>query len=382
MHVCIVGGGIVGLASAHALATRGAAVTLVEQGHLGSGSTDRAVGGIRAQFSRPENVRLSLASMDVWASFEDRFGVDVGYRREGYLFLARAEATAADLRESAATAADLGVPVAVLGPDEAAEYCPALRPERYTLATYSPTDGWADPHLAVQGYAGACREAGVDLRTKTAVTDLLTDGERVVGVETDEGEVRADYVVNAAGAWAARVAAMAGLDLPVSPRRRQVAVVDPETPVPESVPLVIDLESGSYFRPEREGRALVGGHFAADDDPADPDRFREKMDTDWAVTAVERAGETARYFGPATRLRNGWAGLYAVTPDHSPILQETVPGFVQAVGFSGHGFQHAPATGQVVADLCLDGETDLVDLGAFRGDRFGDGAGTSESHVA
>jgi sarcosine oxidase subunit beta len=382
VHVCIVGGGIVGLASAHALATRGATVTLLEQGHLGSGATDRAVGGIRAQFSRPENVRLSLASMDIWEAFEDRFGVDVGHRREGYLFLARGEATAADLRESAAMQADLGVPVSVLDPEGAAEHCSELRAERYTLATYSPTDGWADPHLAVQGYASACREAGVDLRTKTAVTDLLTDGERVVGAQTDEGAIRGDYVVNAAGAWAARVAAMADLGVPVSPRRRQVAVVDPETPVPESVPLVVDLDSGSYFRPEREGRALVGGHFAADDDPAAPDRFREKMDTDWAVTAVERADETARYFGPETRIRNGWAGLYAVTPDHSPILEETVPGFVQAVGFSGHGFQHAPATGQVVADLCLDGGTDLVDLGAFRGDRFGDGSRTSESHVA
>jgi sarcosine oxidase subunit beta len=381
VHVCIVGGGIVGLASAHALATRGAAVTLVEQGHLGSGSTDRAVGGIRAQFSRPENVRLSLASTTVWETFEERFGVDIGYRREGYLFLARGEETAAALRESAGMQADLGVPVAVLSPTEATEHCPELRADRYALATYSPTDGWADPHLAVQGYASGCRAAGVDLRTRTAVTDLLTDGERVVGVETADGEVRADHVVNAAGAWAARLAAMADLEVPVSPRRRQVAVVDPETPLPESVPLVVDLESGSYFRPEREGRALVGGHFATADDPADPDHFREKVDTDWAVTAVERAGETARYFGPETRLRSGWAGLYAVTPDHSPILERTVPGFVQAVGFSGHGFQHAPATGQVVADLCLGGETDLVDLGAFRGDRF-DGSTTSESHVA
>jgi sarcosine oxidase subunit beta len=381
VHVCIVGGGIVGLASAHTLATRGAEVTLVERGHLGSGSTDRAVGGIRAQFSRPENVRLSLASMDVWDTFEDRFGVDIGYRREGYLFLARSETTAADLRESAAMQADCGVPVELLTPEEAAAHCAALRTERYTLATHSPTDGWADPHLAVQGYAGACREAGVDLRTKTAVTDLLREGERVVGVETAAAEIRADYVVNAAGAWAANVAAMADVEIPVSPRRRQVAVVDPETAVPESVPLVIDLESGSYFRPEREGRALVGGHFADADPPADPEGFREKHDLDWAVTAVERAGETARYFGPETRLRSGWAGLYAVTPDHSPILEESAPGFVQAVGFSGHGFQHAPATGRVVADLCLDGGTDLVDLGAFRGDRF-DGTSASESHVA
>jgi sarcosine oxidase subunit beta len=324
---------------------------------------------------------MSLASMDVWESFEADFGVDIAYRREGYLFLTRTGDGATDLRAAAAMQADLGVPVEMLDPAAATEHCPELCTERYELATYSPTDGFADPNLAVQGFAGAARAAGAELRPRTAVTDLLREGERVVGVETDSGTVEADVVVNAAGPWAAAVAAMADIDLPVSPQRRQVAVVDPETPVPESVPLVIDLDSGSYFRPEREGRALVGGHFAPANPGVNPDTYDTEMDTDWAIEAVERAGETARYFGPETRLRRGWAGLYAVTPDHSAIIEESVPGFIQAVGFSGHGFQHAPATGQVVADLCLDGGTDIVDLVAFRGDRF-DGATGGERHVA
>jgi sarcosine oxidase subunit beta len=370
MHVCVVGGGIVGLASAYYLADRGASVTLLEKGTLGAGSTDRAVGGIRAQFSSPENVDLSLAAMAVWDDFEAEFGTAIEHRRPGYLFLARTEEVGDALREAAEMQRDKGVPTETLSPTDLGARWPALHTERYLVGTYSATDGFADPHLAVQGFSAAAREAGVDIRTKTAVTDLPRKEGRVVGVETGAERIEADYVVNAAGPWARRVAAMVDLEIPVAPRRRQVAVVDPETPVPEDVPLTADIASGSYFRPEREGRALVGGHFADSDPDADPDHFRESADTDWSVEAVERAAETADYFGPETRIRRGWAGLYGLTPDDNPIVEETVPGFVQAVGFSGHGFQHAPATGRIVADLCLEGETGIVSLEPYRSDRF------------
>ncbi|MGM0604922.1 MAG: NAD(P)/FAD-dependent oxidoreductase, partial [Halobacteriota archaeon] len=135
-------------------------------------------------------------------------------------------------------------------------------------------------------------------------------------------------------------------------------------------PLTIDLDTGSYFRPEREGAAIVGGEFGETDPEQDPDRYDTGIDLEWAATAIERAAETATYFGPETRIRRGWAGLYAVTPDHHPIIEETVPGFVNAVGFSGHGFQHAPATGTLVSELVLDGEPSLVDISTLGSDRF------------
>ncbi|WP_254536985.1 NAD(P)/FAD-dependent oxidoreductase [Halomarina litorea] len=382
MHVVVVGGGIVGLASAHALATRDVEVTVCEQGSLGNGSTERSVGGIRSQFSTPVNVALSRASVEVWERFENEFGVDIAYRRPGYLFLAREESTAAGFEEQVAMQRGQGVESELLTPEEARERCPELHAGRYRAATYCPTDGFADPHLALQGYADACREAGVEVRTKTAVTDVrLADG-AAVGVETDGGRVDADFVVNAAGPWAARVGAMAGLDLPVSPRRRQVLVTDPDPPVPESVPLTVDLDSGVYFRPEREGSALVGGHLEDSDDEQDPGAYTKSMDLDWATTAVERAAETAGYFGPDTELKRGWAGLYAVTPDHHPVVEESLPGFVNAVGFSGHGFQHAPATGRLVAELVCDGAISLVDPVPLSSDRFDRGEGVVERNVA
>ena len=197
---------------------------------------------------------------------------------------------------------------------------------------------------------------------------------------TDQEAV--DYVVNAAGAWATQLGDLAGVELPIAPRRRQIAVVEPSMPVPESAPLTINLDTGSYFRPERDGIALIGGHFSDVDPDTNPDSYDEGMDINWATEAVEQAGTYTSYFGPETRIRRGWAGLYAVTPDHHPVVEQSLPGLVTAAGFSGHGFQHAPATGQIVADLILDGETDVTDVSALNRERFERGQALVERSVA
>ena len=282
MDVVVCGGGIVGLAAAYELAVRGADVTVCEKSSLGGGSTARAAGGIRSQFSTEVNVRLSLASRPVWDTFAGEFGVDIGLRKNGYLFLARDAATAERFRENVSIQQRLGAATELLTPAEVADRFPGVDPEPFLAATYNPDDGVADPNLAVQGYADAVRNAGANTKTGTAVTDVYRDGERVISVdirangETVREEV--DYVVNAAGAWAARVGALAGVDLPIVPRRRQIAVVEPSTPVPGSMPLTIDLDTGSYFRPERDDVALVGGHFRAADPDADPEAFDEGLD--------------------------------------------------------------------------------------------------------
>lgn len=382
MRAAVVGGGIVGLASSYFLAERGVHVTVYEKGTIGAGASERSLGGIRTQFSSRVNVELSLASLEVWEDFEARFGVDLDHRQAGYLLLTREATTAEGLREDVEMQRALGAPADLLTPAAATEHCPELDPGPFAAATYCPRDGFADPHLAVQGFARGAREAGVDVRTGTAVTDVRRDGDRVVGVRTAGGAVDADVVVNAAGPWARRVNRMAGVDLPVAPRRRQMAVVEPEEPLPEDVPLTIDLDTGSHFRPERDGAALVGGHFADTDPDADPERYDRTMDLDWAATALDRAADYAGYFGPESRLRGGWAGLYAVTPDHLAIVDEVRPGYVTAIGFSGHGFQHAPATGQLVADLAVDGEASLLDADPLSADRFEGGEPTPERNVA
>jgi len=385
MHVAVVGGGIVGVASAYELAARGVEVTLFERGSLGAGSTDRALGGIRAQFSTRINVELSVASIDVWDAFEERFGVDIDRRRTGYLFCTRDGDTADAFAEQVAMQNEYGVESRLVSAGEAAELCPGLRADEFVAGTYCPDDSFADPHLALQGYARAAREEGVEIRTNTPVAGL-DPREPGVSVELaggSEDSVEVDYAVNAAGAWAPRLAETVGYDLPIVPHRRQTAVIEPERPVPESDPLVIDADTTAHFRPERDGRALVGGHFAETDPVVtDPDRFSETPDTDWAVEAVERVGEVADYFGPESRLAGGWAGLYAVTPDHHAVVEESVPGVVTAAGFSGHGFQHAPATARTVAELVLDGESSTVDVSGLDRGRFERGEDRIERNVA
>ncbi|MFC6737370.1 NAD(P)/FAD-dependent oxidoreductase, partial [Halolamina salina] len=183
MRVVVVGGGIVGLSSAVALADRGATVVLCERGSLGDGSTSRALGGVRCQFSTAVNVDLSLASRPVWETFEDRFGVDIEFRQAGYLLLARTEETARGLEQQAALQRDRGAETQFLTPDEVTDYCAGVDPDAVTAATYNPRDGFADPYLALQGFADAAHERGVEVRTGTAVTDVRLSNGRVVGVD-------------------------------------------------------------------------------------------------------------------------------------------------------------------------------------------------------
>jgi sarcosine oxidase subunit beta len=367
--VAVIGGGIVGLASAYELATRGADVTVYEKNTLGSGSTGRSGGGIRSQFSTPVNVELSLASKRVWDDFEAQFGVGIRRRRVGYLFLAQEDATAAALRENVAMQNDRGVPSTYLSAEDARDHCPELHHERYVGAAYNAEDEFVDPYLCLQGYAGAARDHGVDIQPKTAVTDIRRDDDAVTGVRVDGDWVDTEFVVNAAGPWAGRVASMAGVDLPITPELHRLAIAKPETPLPDDVPLTVDVDGGAVFRPEGDGLAAVGGSVSGHP-TADPDDFPQTVDLDWSLDVLEAVAEMCGYFGPESTIRDTITGLYATTPDANPVVEETLPGLVNAVGFSGHGFMHAPAVGMLVAELILDGSASLVDISELSSDRF------------
>lgn len=381
--VVVVGGGIVGMASAYYLTRTGLKVVVFERSHPGSGSTDRALGGIRAQFTSPANIALSKHAMAVWDDFEATFGHDIEYRQHGYLFLTAVDATAQEFERAVDLQTQHGVPSEFLDPDEARRYLPELHADRYVAATYSPEDGTADPHLALEGFADAAREEGADIQTGAEVTAVVRDGAdgRIAGVETRDQNVCCEYVVNAAGPWAGEVAEMAGVSLPLSPKRRQVAVVEPSRPYPEDAPLTADIDTGVHFAPERAGDALVGGHFAKTDPDWNPTTYPSDYEMDWVLEALDHAGHCAGHFGGDTRIKNGWSGLYTMTPDHHPIIEEHPPGFVNAVGFSGHGFMHAPATGQVVRDIVCEGGTSLTDLERFRLERFDEPGHATESAV-
>lgn len=378
MHVVVIGGGIVGMASAYYLRQAGIDVTVLEQGRIGHGSTPRAGGGIREQYSSAISIGLSRESIKIWTAFEDHFNVDIEYRRNGYLYLARTDETVKALKQAVDFHADHDVGSEFIHPDQLTEICSGIRADRYAGATYCGTDGYADPERALQGFALGAARNGADIRLGRRVTDVCTNGDRVTGVRTEQTTFDADAVVNAAGAWAGKVSALAGIDLNIWPERRQLAVVEPERAMTGDEPFVTDLDSGSYFRPEPSEVAYVGGHFA-ETEQADPDTYRREHDPGWADLALAEAADVATYFGSESRIRQGWAGLYAMTADHHPIIEEVTPGFIVASGFSGHGFMQSPATGQLVTELVQDGEGSLLDISGLTNDRFENGEEFSET---
>ncbi len=374
-EVVIIGGGIMGLSTAYHLAEKKCRdVAVLEKDLLAQASTGLSVGGIRQQFSHPANIRLSQESVEVFADFQRKFGVDINFRQVGYLFLTEREDTWKDFSTAVKTQRNLGVPVEVLSPGEIKKRWPYLNTDGLRGGTFGPEDGYADPYQAAMGYAKACRNSGVVIEEKKEVTAIIIRNGRVTGVQTPKGNISSPVVVIAAGAWAAQAGKTAGLDLPVTPCRRQVFMTKEFDAVPKPVPLVIDQDTAFYFRGEDPG-LLMGMS-----DPDEPPGFHTHVDRNFLEKVIEAAVHRAPVLEKARILR-GWGGLYAVTPDDNPIIDSLpVEGLYCAAGFSGHGFQHAPAVGRVTADLILQKRTDF-DLEPFRYDRFEESPGDGEKRV-
>lgn len=364
-EVVIIGGGIMGVSTAYHLAKRGLTdVILLERDLLAQGSTGLSVGGIRQQFSHPANIRLSQESVRVFEHFEEEFGVDIKFRQAGYLFLGGREETWREFLSSVETQRKLGVPVEILAPEGIRRRWPYLNVEDIFGGTFGSKDGYADPYLATMGFAAAARKLGVQVEELTKATKINTVGGKVHGVLTTRGPISCPVVVNAAGAWGAEVARMVGLDLPVKPYRRQVFMTAAFEDLPRPVPMIIDQDIGFYLRGADPGIILGMS------DPNEPSSFHLNVDRGFMEKVVEEAIHRVPALESARILR-GWAGLYEVTPDDNPIIDQipSLPGFYCACGFSGHGFQQGPAVGRILSQLIMEGSTDF-DLKPFAYDRF------------
>ena len=369
----IIGGGVVGCSIAYHLASRGVADVLVlERETVGSGTTSKAAGGIRAQFPTETEIRFSLEAIRVFERFEDEFGVDPGYKKIGYLFLV---SDAADLRgfeTRIALQRRLGVDVRIITPADAGKLVPALRVDDLIAAVWGPDDALAGPAEVTAGFARRARALGVRIAEGVQVTAVQRDGDRVVGVGTTDGAVSGPLVINAAGPSAARIARLAGVDVPVHPRRRHIFFTEPFPDIPGPVPLTTDRASGFYFRKELEQVLLSPG------DVQDiGEDFEAPMDSAMVGEAVQKAIDRVPVLEHA-RIAGGWAGLRPLTPDDHAIIgwAPGVSGFFLAVGFGGHGFQHSPATGHHVAAWIVDGKP-AMDLSLFDPGRFAAGRATA-----
>jgi sarcosine oxidase, subunit beta len=379
--VVIVGGGIVGSSVAYHLTAAGCRSVLVleRESQPGKGSTGKSMGGVRAQFSTPVNIQMSLYAIPFYASFDDRLGHPAGYRPQGYLFCATHEKHMAYLRANYEKQVALGLKdVRIVGGDEIRGMFPLLRGDDIIGGSFCATDGFVDPYSAMIGFMTWAAEHGGTLWKNAGVTAIRQDADGIAAVETTRGTVATRVVVNCAGPWAAAVARMVDVDLPVTPLRRMLVPTEPFDQFPHTAPMIIDMSNGFHFRPESLGFLLAWN---------DPEETPgEKMDFEPAFIEkiLTRAAERVPCFeNLAVNPKRAWAGLYEMTPDHHPILGEVagVPGFFCANGFSGHGVMHAPATGKILSDLILTGKTELIDASLLNYSRFAEGRMIHETAV-
>ena len=379
--VVIVGGGIVGSSIAYHLSAAGCRNVLVleRDSQQGKGSTGKSMGGVRAQFSTPVNIQMSLYAIPFYASFDERLGHPAGYRPQGYLFCATHEKHMTYLRANYEKQVALGLKgVRIISGDEIRGMFPLLRGDDIVGGSFCATDGFVDPYSAMVGFMTWAAEHGATLWKNAAVTEIRHDGRGVSEVETTRGTVATRVVVNCAGAWAAAVARMVDVDLPVTPLRRMLVPTEPFDRFPHSAPMIIDMSNGFHFRPESLGFLLAWN------DPEETAGEKTDFEPAFIEKILTRAADRVPCFeNLAVNPKRAWAGLYEMTPDHHPILGEVpgVPGFFCANGFSGHGVMHAPATGKILSDLILTGKTELIDASLLNYSRFAEGRMIQETAV-
>ncbi|MEV6174477.1 FAD-binding oxidoreductase [Streptomyces sp. NPDC051954] len=375
-RVVVIGGGVMGTSIAYHLARAGVRdVVLVERDELAAGSTSKAAGGVRAQFSDELNIQLGARSLEAFGRFQDEIGHDIGLHRVGYLFLLSTPEEVAGFEAGVRLQNSLGVPSRMIDPAQAQRLSPLISTDGLLAAAFSPDDGHCTPEAVVHGYAAAAREYGARVLRHTDVTGIERDGDTITAVLTTLGRITTDTVICAAGAWSRAVGAMAGVDLPVEPLRRQIAVTEPVRGLPPDLPMTIDFTTSLYFHTEGPG-LLLGMS-----DPEERPGFASDPHDRW----IPRLYEAMQRRAPAlTDLRRtgGWAGLYENTPDHNALIGEaTSPSrFLYATGFSGHGFLQGPAVGEVVRDLYL-GRVPFVDVSPLSAGRFAADAPRPEANL-
>ncbi len=371
--IVIIGGGAIGCSIAYHLGVRGVRdVVVLERATLGSGSTSKAAGGIRAQFGTEPEIAFSLEALNFFHRCQEELGVNAEFRQIGYLTLVTSAEDLAGFRERVALQQRHGVDVGIISAQDARELIPSLNVDDVLAAVHCPTDGYAGPYEVTMGYVARARERGIRFCEETTVTGIQLQGDRVVGVTTNRGRIAAPLVVNAAGPAAARVGRLAGVNLPVLARRRHIFVTEDFPEVAGPIPLTHDGASGFYFRKEL-GRVLMS---PGDVEDVSSD-FEVPLDWSKLEETVEKAIRRVPVLAQA-RVANGWAGLRPLTPDDHAILGElpSVRGCYVAVGFGGHGFQHSPPTGRHMAELLVEGRSS-IDLSLFSPARF-DGPGQGQ----
>lgn len=365
-NVVIIGCGIIGASIAYHLSIKGINdIVVLEQGEIGAqGATSKCIGGLRTQFSTAINIRFSLISREVFRNFKEQFGIELPFKNYGYLFLAPGPKEWSVLLDTSRLMTRLKTPHELFTPREVAQQWPFLNVKDLFGGSYTKDDGFYDPHTVLWAYVSKARLGGAIFLEGIKINSLLRSGKTITGVKTGNGhQIKAEFIVNAAGPWAGQVAALAGLELPIGPLRRHLFFIDTFDEIPDVLPMVFDLNSGWYMI--REGKGLILGG------PTGERSFSNHVDFDaeeWtAMESIRRVPVLER-----ARIARGWVGHYELTPDHHAVIGTfpEIENFICAAGFSGHGFQHSPITGILVTELITEGRTMTEDSHPLRPTRF------------
>lgn len=367
--VVVIGGGVNGASTAYQLARLGAGrVTLVERGQLGSGASGKSGALVRMHYTNPYESKLAFESLKIFRNWDDAVGGDCGWQQPGFVQVVGTEYVD-ELKANVRDQQEIGINTSIVSPDDLVELFPGMRVDDIGAAAYEPESGWADPNATTYGFTQAAKQLGVEIKTHCEVTSISTRSGRVVAVNTTDGRIEASTVVLAAGVGASRLLSPLGLDFALVPYRSKVAIFrwPPEFQGPQ--PVVIDAINDAWMRPEGHGQALIGAESGSHE--GNVDEFDQTIDGDYVEVARKVLAARFPAFEHAV-MRGGWAGLYTMSPDHRPIIDQIpeVDGLFCMIGDSGSAFKTAPAVGLCLAEWIVHGEPRTADLSPFNSKRF------------
>ncbi|ANE41015.1 FAD-dependent oxidoreductase [Fervidobacterium ngatamarikiense] len=363
--ICIIGGGITGTALGYFLCKLGkTSVAIFEKSYLSSGSTGRCAGGIRQQWSTRPNVRLAMRSVKLFERFKEDVGMDIEYKQGGYLVLSYIEEEAEQFEKNVKMQREEGLNVEILTPKQVSERYPYINTEGLVMATFCQTDGHANPHKAVIGYAQAIRRMGGHIYTYTEVKNIDVANGKVIGIDTTAGYFACDIVVNASGPWSNEVSKLVGVDLMTESYRHQILVTEP---LENFFPMMAISFSGNFYMRQTLHGQFIMGQGDKDEKPGLNFNVTYKFEKELASKMVKIFP-----FLKNVRIIRHWSGMYNMSPDAQPIIgaSEKVKGYYYAVGYSGHGFMVAPAVGEALAELIVFGKTLHTDISYLDIKRF------------